>query len=754
MMLLNYLKVAIRTIRRYKVYAFINMAGLTIGISVAALVILWVVNELSFDRFHEHSTRIHRVCVDLEAGSHMTLALSMPALAEVVIDEFPEVENATRVSRPGRAPVRYKDKEFHENYVCYADNSFFEVFTFPFVSGNPEAALKAPYTVVITQEIAEKYFGDEDPIGKILKIDGATDYGVSGVVANVPANSHFRFHVVRSFETLYSEKRQDMENWLNIQYYTYLLLSEGTDARDVERKLPSVVDKYLGQTLKTTGGSLVLFLQPLTRIHLFPNVPGGIAAQGDISYVYLFSGIALFVLVLACINFINLATARSFSRAREIGMRKTLGSSRQSLVYQFLSESMLYSIVSSLLAATVVQTIEPWFESLVGQPLSVNLIQVPLLLLGCAGLVVFVGILAGGYPAFYLSACQPVHVLKSAFFRGTSKSLFRNGLVVFQFAVSIALIIGTITVYQQVHFMKTKDLGFAKEHVLVIPEAQSLLQRMSFLNVRDELMNIPGVLNVAGSALVPTRGVQNDIFYPESFTREQPQKLTRLDIEPHYIPTMGIEVISGRNFSTELSTDPSESLLINETVVKQLGWTDPLGKTFTFYPTPGSVEEVVIKRVVGVVKDFHFTSLHRRIEPLVIAYNPARIRYLSARIAPENIPQTVSLFKRKWEKLNPQRPFDYFFLDASFDSQYRAEERVGGLAMYFSLLAIFIGCLGLFGLAAYMAERRTKEIGIRKVLGASAARIVRLLSIEFLWLVLMANVLAWPIAYFGLSLWL
>jgi putative ABC transport system permease protein len=753
-MLLNYLKVAIRTIRRYKVYTFINMAGLTMGMAVTVLIMFWVVNELSFDRFHEYSTRIHRVGVDVEAGSHMTVVLSMPALAEVVINEFPEVENAARLSRPERAPVKYKDKEFHENYICYADNSLFEVFTFSFVSGNPKAALKAPYSVVITQDMAEKYFGNEDPIGKTLKIDGAADYAVSGVVANVPVNSHFRFHMARSFETLYSERRQDMENWLNIQYYTYLLLSEGADAGTVEQKLPSIVEKHLGQTLKSMGGSLVLFLQPLTRIHLFSNIPGEIAAQGDITYVYLFSGIALFALVLACINFINLATARSFSRAREIGIRKALGSSRQLLVYQFLSESMLYSLMSLVFAAAVLQIIKPWFESLIGHQLDVNVIQTPLFLIGCAGLVAFVGIGAGSYPAFYLSSFQPSHVLKSAFSRGTSKSLIRNSLVIFQFAVSIVLIIGTITVYQQVHFMKTKDLGFTKEHVVVIPEVQGLLQRMSFLNVQNELMNVPAVLNAAGSALVPTRGVQNDIFYPEGFTREQPQKLTRLDIEPHYIPVMNIEVISGRNFSTELSTDPSESLLINETVARQFGWTDPLGKTFTFYPTPGSVEEVVIKKVVGVVKDFHSTSLHRRIEPLVITYNPSRIRYLSVRIAPDNIPQTLSLLKRKWEELDPQRPFDYFFLDASFDSQYRAEERVGTLSLYFSLLAIFIGCLGLFGLASYMAERRTKEIGIRKVLGASAARIVRLMSIEFLWLVLIAIVLAWPTAYFGLSLWL
>jgi len=752
-MLWNYLKITFRTVRRHRGYALINTAGLVIGMVVTLLIMLWVANEGSFDRYHINYDRIHRVYVDLEAGTHMTLALSMPELAGALIDEFPEVENAARISRPGRTPVRYNDKIFHENQVCYADNSLFDVFSFPFIKGNRETALLAPYTAVITQDTARKYFGDEDPIGKIIRLDGVADYAINGVVADVPPNSHFRFNIVRSFETLYAERRKDMENWLNIQYYTYLLLAKGIEASTVEQKLPAIIEKYLGLTLKAMGGTLTLFLQPLKRIHLFSRIGGDIAPQGDITYIYLFSGIALFVLLLACINFINLSTARSSSRFREIGIRKTLGSPRKSLIFQFLGESLLYSIISFFLAVSIIQAILPWFESLLGRPLGVNIIQTPWILFGFISLTLVVGLLAGSYPSFYLSSFHPVKVLKSGFSGERTKSRFRNGLVVFQFFVSIVLIIGTITVYRQIHFMKTKDLGFTKEQVLVIPEAQGLLQQMDLSNVRDELLKIPGVLNVAGSALVPTRGVQNFIFYPEGFTREQPQKLIRLDIDSHYIPTMNIEVVAGRNFSEDLQTDPSESLLINETAARYFGWTDPLGKTFTFVSEPGG-GDMVTRQVVGLVKDFHFTSLHSRIEPLVIVCNPNRIRYLSLRISNEQIPKTISHIKKTSESLNPQRPFDYFFLDSSFDNQYRAEERMGSLSLYSSLLAIFIGCLGLFGLAAYMSDRRTKEIGIRKVLGASAPGIVRLLSKDFFWLVVIANILAWPIAYFGLNLWL
>lgn len=753
-MFFNYLKIAIRTIRRYKGYSFINLAGLAIGMTVSGMIMLWVFDELSFDRFNKNIANIHRVCVDLEAGTHMVLAMSMPELGEAVTHSFPEVKNFARISRPARSSIKYEDLEFYENFVCYADNSLFEVFTFPFTSGDPQKALLNPYSVVISQGMATKYFEGSNPIGKVLEIDGTADYVVTGVFEDIPANSHFRFDIARSFETLYSENRQDMENWLNIQYYTYISLADGVDPDIVEQKLPRIIDTYLGETLQSMGGSLVLFLQPLTRIHLFSKIGGEIMAQGDITYVYLFSVIAFFVLALACINFINLATARSSTRALEIGVRKTLGSSRTSIIVQFLSESLFFSTIALFLATAAIQTIQPWFESLLGSPMGGNSMQTHWLLLGGIGVAVFVGVLAGSYPAVYLSSFRPVHVLKSGFSAGISRSLFRNSLVVFQFSVSILLIIGTLTVYQQIHYMKNKDLGYAKEHLLVIPEAQKLLQRISFPSVKEELMKIPGVRNVSGSAPVPTRGIQHDIFYPEGFSEAQPQKLTRLDIEPNYIPTMGIEVVAGRNFSTDFSTDPEESLLINETAARYLGWDDPLGKTFTFYPGRGGRGGLATRKVVGVVKDFHIASLHGRIEPLVIVYNHSRILYVTVKISPENMSQTIRLLKSRWEALDPQRPFDYFFLDSSLDRQYRSEERVGSLSFYFSLLAIFLACLGLFGLTAYIAERRTKEIGIRKVLGASAAKIVQLLSGEFFLLIAIANILAWPIAYFGLSLWL
>jgi putative ABC transport system permease protein len=753
-MLSNYLKVALRLIRRQKGYALINMAGLAIGMAAFVLIALWVVDELSYDRFHEHSSRIQRVCVDYEAGSHMTLPLSMPALAGVVVNGYPEVINAARISRPVRASVKFLDREFYENLVCYADGSLFDVFTFPFISGDPKTALEAPYSVVITKDISQKYFGLQNPLGKQIRIDGAPDYVVTGVVENVPVNSHFRFQLVRSFETLYSENRRDMENWLNIQYYTYLLLAEGADAGMVEQRFPSTVEKYLGPTLQVIGGTLELFLQPLTRIHLFSELSGDIAVQGDITYVYLFSGIAIFILLLACINFINLSTARSSERAKEIGMRKTLGSTRRLILLQFLGESTLVSLFSFLLAGVMIESIEPLFESLIGRQLSVSMSQTPVLFVGFAGLAVLVGVLAGIYPALHLSSFLPVRAIRGGISGRTRASRFRNVLVVLQFTISIFLIICTIAVYQQIRFMKSKSPGYDKDNILVIPQVRSTLERNSFPTIRTELMAIPGVLDAAGSALVPTQGVQHGIFYPEGFTWEQPQKLTRLDVEPNYIPAMNIEIVAGRNFSEAFPTDPAEALLINETVARMFGWTEPLGKTFSFFPPGGSEEAPMLRRVVGVVRDFHFTSLHHRIDPVVILYDTTKIRYLTLRLAPEHVERTIGLIKNKWGDLEPERPFDYFFLGDVLSRQYWTEERVGILSLNFSLLAVFIGCLGLFGLASFMAKRRTKEIAIRKVLGASANGIFRFMSMDFLLLVLVSNLLAWPAAYLGLRLWL
>jgi len=748
------LKVAFRVIKRNKFFSLINASSLVIGMTVAVLILLWTADELSFDRFHAHYSRIHRVWVDFEAGSPMRLALSMPEFGPAAVRELPRVEDAARISRPARAPVRYGDRKFQESLVCFGDNALFRLFSFPFIAGDPERALTAPHTVVITESMARKYFGGEDPMGRTLRIGGRADFTVDGVVADVPLHSHFRFHVVRSFATLYAENRRDMENWFNIQYYTYLLLAEGADPTEVEARFPDMIAARMGDALRSMGGSLDLHLQPLSGIHLRSRIGGEIAPQGDILYVALFVGIALFVLVLSGINFVNLSTARSTARAREIGVRKTMGASRGRIIRQFMTEALLYSLGSFCLAVLTISLIEPVFESLVERPLPLSSLEAPVF---CGGFVLMVGImglLSGSYPALYLSSFRPVAVLRRTRSGGSWKSRTRNALVIIQYGISIVLIIGTITVYRQIRHMKGHDLGFRADHALVLPGLENILGRMSFDTVREEALRVPGVLKAAGSAQVPTRGIQHDIFHPEGFSRVQSQKLTRMDIGPYYLDAMGISLAAGRNFSPDLSTDSRNALLINQTVADMFGWKQPLGRSFTFRPESEEGGEPVVRKVIGVVRDFHVASLHRRIDPLVILYRPDRIRHLTLRIDASDIPGTLNRLRDLWKRLDPNRPFDYFFLDDAFDRQYRTEERVGRLAAVFCLVAVLIGSLGLYGLSAFMAERRTKEIGIRRVLGASSAGIVRLMIGEFLRLVLLANLLAWPVAVWGLSRWL
>jgi putative ABC transport system permease protein len=601
--------------------------------------------------------------------------------------------------------------------------------------------------------MAEKYFGDEDPINKTLKIIDDTAYGVTGVVKNISSNSHLTFNMLCSYETLVSQDRQNYDNWMNINTFTYLLLAENADYQEVEKKFPALIKKNLGQVLEATGGSMEFFLQPLNRIHLYSNFELDIAPGSNITYVYLFSGIALFVLIIAGFNFINLSTARSAARANEVGVRKTFGAQRSRLIKQFLSESVIFCFLSLLLALVLLRFAIPLFNSLSGRELAVDYLTHPLLLLFFVCLALFVGIAAGIYPAFFLSSFSPVKVLKGSLRAGAANSRFRSILVITQFVISIALIIGTLTIYQQIKYMKNKSLGFNKEHVVVIPRMSDSM-RQSFESIRGELKNLTGVVDVAASSRAPGRGINKSIFFPEGFTQEQPQTMDVLRIDHNYIPTMDMEIVAGRNFSKEFSTDPDEALIINETAAKKFGWEEPVGKTFLFPTGPGPDSEPEIRTVVGVVKDFHITSLHLLIDPLVIFNNPDGLNSISIRISPDNIPNTLDLLENKWKEIAPNQPFDYFFLDEFFDSRYRAEEKLGDITLSFSFLAIFIGCLGLFGMASFTAERRTKEIGIRKVLGASITGIVRLLSKEFLILVAIANVVAWPIAYFGMKKWL
>jgi putative ABC transport system permease protein len=752
-MLRHYLKIVFRSLKKHKGYSFINISGLAIGMAVCILIMMWVVNELSYDRFHEKADYIYRVTMDLEAGSTLHTPVTLTAVGPALVRDFPEVLQSTRILPPNRVAVKYEDKMFQETRVGYAENSIFDIFTLPFVSGDPKTALEAPYSVVITESMAKKYFGDEDPLGKILRLNNERDFAITGVVKNVPSNSHFIFNMLCSFQTFIKEGDVQDDQWFDVRFFTYLLLDENVDPKKLEEKIPGFLDKYIGEMIKASGGSIRLSLQPLKRIHLYSDFERDMSANSDITYVYLFSGIALFVLLIAGINFINLSTARSATRAQEVGMRKTLGAVRSRLIGQFLGESLIYSILSMLLGMLLLKLSLPLFNSLIDRDLSINFLLAPWLIIAFLGLAVVVGVFAGSYPAFFLSSFQPVRVLKGLLKVGASNSRFRRVLVVFQFAISIALIVSTLIVYKQIIFLKNTELGFNKAHVVAIPRMNDAI-RKSYRSIRGELLSLPGVIDVGASDLVPSRGHLVASFLPEGFAEDQRQTMDYMNVDSHYLPVMGMEIIAGRNFSEDLATDQDESILINETAAKKLGWKNPVGKRFVFRPPPGQEGETTYVSVIGVVKDFHMKSLREKIEPLVIFFDYDSLFTVSLRMTPGSAMFTLDLLKKKWSELDPNRPFNYFFLDDAYDSQYRREEQMKNITFYFSFLAIFIGCLGLFGMASFTAEQRTKEIGIRKVLGASIPGIVGLLAKEFVLLVVIANLIAWPVAYLAMNRWL
>jgi putative ABC transport system permease protein len=747
----NYFHIALRNIKKHKGYSLINILGLAIGMACCILITTYVLYELSYDKYHENSDRIYRIKADAQIGNnHLHIPKSSPPMATYMIENFPEVLNAVRLRELGNVPVRYREQQYYEGRIYWADHSFFEIFSFPFLKGDPETALKTAYTVVITEDTAEKYFGDEDPIGKVLTIAEDVDFTVTGVVLNVPRNSHFIFDMLCSFETHAQNNRINMANWLYINYYTYIVIQDGYDYRGLEKKFPDMIATNVGNILNAVKGELTLTLQPLTSIHLRSRLEQEISATSNIAYVYIFSAIALFILFIACMNFMNLATARSTQRAQEVGMRKVLGAHRAKIIRQFLSESMFTGVLACVVALVIVEITLPLFRSISGIEMGINYLKIPWLIPVLIGLTLFVGLVAGSYPAFFLSSFQPIRVLKGSLRSGTASTRFRGILVIVQFTISIVLIIGTIITYNQLMYMKNTALGFDKEQILIVAISDESTTE-SLAPFKEELKNYPGIINVAASSHVPGQTTYYNPFLPEGFTRDQMIWMGQLNVDSDFIPTMGIELLAGRNFSSELKTDQTRSVIINATAAKRFGWDDPVGKTIGDL----SMDLAMFKRpVIGVVKDFHIESLHREIGPLLITNNPEWLNTSSIRISPQNIPDTLSFLSEKWKQHNPLRPFQYYFLDDTFDAQYRADERLSQIFSHFSILAIFIACLGLFGLASYTAEQRTKEIGIRKVLGATISGIVKLLTKEFSKWVIVANIIAWPIAYFAMQKWL
>jgi len=738
--------------RKQKLFAAINLGGLTLGIACCLLVSSFIVSEISFDKFHANANRIYRITSNLTLGGTPNLIATTNApVAPALVDEFPEVINSVRIFPLKRTPIRYgNDKEFYEDRVYYTEPSFFEIFTFPFLKGNSKTALAAPHSVVLTESSAARYFGTEDPIGKALRFNNQTDYTVTGIVADVPRNSHFVFDFLISYSTLYQESGiEAIEAWpSNFGYYSYILTNGDHSYQELAGKLPGIVEKYIGDTFKKYGASAEYFLQPLTDIHLHSKqYRHDIGVQSDIKNVYIFSVIAVFVLIIACLNFVNLSTARSGTRAIEISVRRLMGAERKTLIWRFLWESVAFSFISFFLAYLLALILLPAVENISGRQLTLSFGELPRLLPALILSSIGVGILSGLYPALILSSFKPISLLRGAFPFSSTKRSFRTVLVLLQFTCSVILIIGTGIVFQQLHFLKDKDLGFNKENVVVIPLTEEKIQN-SIEAIKEQLKAYPEVVGVGASSHVPGQTPSGGSYEPEGFENGKTVMLDGMTIDSDYLSTLQMKIVSGRNFSKEFPADPENSILINETAAKEIGWDNPLGRKIKF---PGQKEG---KTVVGVVQDFFFKSPHKAIRGIYISNSGRPFTALFVRISSENIPLTISRLQQIWKNLNFGQSLNYFFLDESYNQQYQSEERLTKIFTYFTFFAIIIACLGLLGMASFNIEQRIKEIGIRKVMGASLMNVLSLLSRNTFMIVGMAILIATPIAYFIMSKWL
>ncbi|MBD2751578.1 ABC transporter permease [Spirosoma validum] len=759
-MLQNYIKIAWRNLVRNKAFSAINIVGLALGLATCLLISLYVFDELSYDRSNKKASQIVRVVFrGIMNGGQINEANVMPPVAQALKADYPEVEDATRIRTAGSPSITVGDKTFRDDQVAYVDSNFFQVFTLPLLQGDAKTALIQPGTAVITQAMARKFFGDENPMGKSLTIKSWNAlFRVTGVIDKMPVNSHFHFDMLLSMAGVSDAKSP---SWMTSGFFTYLVLPKGYDYKQLEAKLPQVVSKYMGSQIQQAfgmslaqfrrkGNDLSFLLQPLTGIHLHSNLTGEIEANGDVQYVYIFGAIAVFMLLIACINFMNLSTAGASKRAKEVGIRKVMGSVRQSLTSQFLIESLLLTSIALTLAIGLVYLTLPLFNELAGKNLVLNFAASPWLLPGLLLLGVVVGILAGSYPAFFLSSFKPVQVLKGTRFTGDRKSIgLRSGLVVVQFFISITLMIGTTVVYQQLDYIQNKKLGYTKEQVLVLPETWLLDKKEDVF--RNQIMQDPRVVNVSTSGYLPAGPSNNNNFmvYPES-NSTQLVKTLRYDVDYNYIPTLGMQLAEGRNFSKAYGTD-SAGVILNETAARTLGWNDKaVGHTISNSDNDGKKATL---RVIGVVKDFHFRSMRERISPLVMVLSK-NAGTVIVKVKTKDIAGLVASLKKQWEQLTTDAPFTYSFLDERFNNTYLAEQKTGRILGLFAGLTIFVACLGLFGLATFTAEQRTKEIGVRKVLGASVTSIVGLLSKDFLKLVAIAIVLASPVAWYVMNRWL
>ena len=746
-MLKNYIRVAFRNLWRHRAFAALNILGLTVGISACLLISLYVQFEWSYDRFNSKADRIFRVVSDIRTPSdNMHIGVTSPAMGVNIQSAFPEVEAFVRIS-PGSILVRKGDVKFQEDQTMFADSSLFRIFDFPLIYGNPQTALREPNSVVLSESAAKKYFGKSNPIGQhVLLTDGSWDAIVTGLMKDIPENSQIRPEMLVSMTTTNRFDSARDKQWDNFGWLTYILLKPNTNGAALEKKFPAMIEDRDGKEEKQNQMHLSMFLEPLADVHL-RSTRGGVDT-GNLNNVYVFAIIALFILFIACINFINLTTARSIERAKEVGIRKVVGAERPQLMGQFLGESIILCLISALLSIGICMALFSSFNQLAGQEIMTigQFFRHPSYLIILFLLALGIGLLAGLYPALVLSSFRPILVLKGRFSSGSKGLMLRKALVITQFTISTGLIVATLVVYTQLHFMRNQDLGFSNRQTIVV-DTHGDEHGIAY---NQEVKGIGGVLSTAMSSSIPGGG--NPGAYSMVQNKKGDMQIANLDlyfVDYDYIPQYKIKVLAGRAFSRSYATDTTHSMIINQAALKTFGYSSPeeaLGRKFSQWGREGVI--------VGVIKDFHFRALQEEIKPLSMRIEPGGCSLLSVSVDGAHIPSVLAEMEKKWKRVIPYRPFSYYFADEFFDRQYRSEDRFGHLFFNFAILAIFISCLGLLGLASYSTLQRTREIGIRKVLGASVPSIVNLLSKEFLLLVGIAFLIATPLAWYGMHRWL
>ncbi|MBN1271844.1 MAG: ABC transporter permease [Candidatus Aminicenantes bacterium] len=735
----NYFKITFRTMKRNKVFSFINGVGLTVGMACVLLILIWVRYENSFEKFHEHADRIFRIAGENRNTSPPAkMVVSPPPMGPALLQEFPEIAAVTRLSRgSGQKLFSYQGKHFFESFYA-VDPSFFKIFTHDFVEGDAANVMIDPYSMVLSERMAIKIFGNQDPVDKIVQFDQKTDFRVTGVIKNIPSNSHINRDIYIPFETWGKIYEEPLYHWKYWSFYTYILVKPGANIERIEEKFPDFTKKYGIQEVN-------LFLQPLKSIHLHSHFVGELGSGTQISTLFLFGSIAALILIIGCINYMNLTTARSSVRLKEIGTRKVVGAHRRQIAWQFLGESMIMSLISLGLSLVMVYFFLPVFNSLAERSLTLNGETLIRILPGMFLLVLFVGFFGGSYPAFLLSSFKPIDIIKGGSGKREHKTKLRNVLVVVQFSVSIILITATFLVKSQLHYILNKEMGFNRDQIVVIPLREPEISR-NVGPLVEELKRNPRIFYVSSSMHLP-----NDVGATTTATwtgKPEDLKITIKVSETGYDFTelYGINIVEGRSFSREFSSDENGAFLLNESAVRALGNHFHLGMEFHHWTGKG--------KVVGVMQDYHHNSLHEKIMPLYVFLNPNRGRYLSLKIQGGDIPETIEMIQKTLAEFSPKYPFEFHFFDTLFHKAYLDEQKMERMFAIFSIIAVFIACMGVFGLSAFMADQKRKEIGIRKVLGAPVAKIIYLLSRDLLRLVLLANLIAWPVAYYAMNRWL